>query len=113
MIAGPGYGHSNMQVVYIDTTAFSSGGMLDIEIHVAPDSKTDGSFGLLPTEVPVLIHGPNRTELARSVDIRKGTSTRLQYRFQVGQVYAFTADGNWFSPQGATGFVTFRASVHP
>ena len=110
-IVAPGNGAQSYEVFYIDTRAFPAGGILNIQIKIAPDSATDGSFDLFPESVPIPMQGRPKGTLAGRYDIRKGTSTLLSYRFKTGQLFAFGLDGNWFSPKGAKGTVKFQASV--
>jgi hypothetical protein len=110
-IVAPPNGFQKFNVYYIDTTAFPNGGTLDIQIDIAADSRTDGSFNLFPPNFPIPTRGRPDGALEGRYDVRRGTSTRFVYRFRSGQVFALGLEGNWFSPSGATGSVTFRASV--
>jgi WD40 repeat protein len=109
-ITAPGMRQMAYNVFTIDTRDFVEGGVLDIELQVAGNSQTDGSFDLFPGNAPTQGR-PARTLVGR-YDVRRGTSTRMEYRFAPGQVFAFGLEGNWFSPRGATGTVRFRVSVH-
>jgi len=110
-IVAPGNGVQNFNIYYIDTEDFADGGVLDIEIQISPDSATDGSFNLFPPDVPIPSTGRPIGALVGRYDVRRGTTTHLQYRFRSGQVFAFGLEGNWFSPRGSRGTVHFRASV--
>jgi hypothetical protein len=111
IIVAPGNGIQKFNVYYIDTQAFANGGTLDIEIRISPDSRTDGSFNLFPSNVPLPTRGQPMGALAARYDVHRGTTTHLRYRFRSGQVFVLGLEGNWFSPRGATGSVTFRVSV--
>lgn len=111
IIRAPGRGLMDYNVFTIDTRDFTEGGVLDIEIQIAPGSGTDGSFDLFPLNVPVPVQGRPVGTLAGRYDVRRGTTTHLDYRFRFGQIFNFGLEGNWFSAQGATGMVRFRASV--
>jgi flagellar basal body L-ring protein FlgH len=111
VIVAPGSGRQSYNIFYIDTRAFADGGVLDIDIQIAPDSGTDGSFDLFPGNVRIPAQGRPDGTLAGRYDVRRGTSTRLEYRFAQGQVFAFNLTGNWGSAQGAKGRVQFRANV--
>jgi flagellar basal body L-ring protein FlgH len=110
-IVAPGSGAQSYNVFYLDTRAFAQGGVLDIDIQIAPNSATDGSFDLFPAGVPIPTRGRPDGTLTGRYDIRRGTSTRLEYRFELGQVFVFGLEGNWGAPRGATGLVQFRATV--
>ena len=110
-IVAPGSGLHDYNIIYIDTRDFTAGGILDIDIQISPDSATDASFDLFPQNGPFPTPGHPGGTLAGRYDIRRGNSTRLEYRFQPGQVFAFGLEGNWGSPRGATGIVQFRATV--
>ena len=111
-IVAPARGFQNYNVFYIDTRSFPRGGVLEIDIAVSPQSVTDGSFDLFPSNVPIAFQGRPANSLAGRYDVRKGTATRIEYRFGVGQVFAFGAEGNWGSRAGSAGTVRFRAGVH-
>lgn len=111
-IVAPAIGYQNYNVFYLDTRSFPRGGVLDIDIAVSRESATDGSFDLFPSNVLIPRRGRPIGTVAGRYDVRRGTSTRIEYRFRVGQVFAFGLEGNWGSPQGAIGSATFRASVH-
>ena len=111
-IVAPGRGQHDYNIVSIDTRDFADGGVLDIDIQVAANSATDGSFDLFPGSMPIPSPSRPGISLAGRYDVHRGTTSRLEYRFEPGQVFAFGLEGNWFSPKGATGLVRFRASVH-
>jgi hypothetical protein len=110
-IVAPGKGLQRYTLYSIDTRSFAAGGVLDVDIQIASNSATDGSFDLFPANTHVPTEGKPVSALTSRHDMRKGTSTRLQYRFSTGQLFVLGLDGNWFSPKGATGTVHFRASV--
>ena len=110
-IVAPGNGLQHYTLYHIDTQAFATGGVLDIEIQIASNSATDGSFDLFPVNAQIPTTGRPLGALASRHDVRKGTSARLEYRFKAGQMFVLALDGNWFSPKGATGTVQIRASV--
>ncbi len=111
-ITAPGMRQMAYNVFTIDTRDFVEGGVLDIELQVAGNSQTDGSFDLFPGNAAIPTQGRAPRTLVGRYDVRRGTSTRMEYRFAPGQVFAFGLEGNWFSPRGATGTVRFRVSVH-
>ena len=110
-IVAPDRGLQNYTLFSIDTRDFSRGGVLVIDIHISSDSATDGSFDLFPANVPIPTQGGPIGTLTGRYDVRRGTSTRIEYHFERGQVFAFGLEGNWGSQSGATGLVQFRASV--
>jgi WD40 repeat protein len=110
-ITAPGNGLMEYNVFTIDTRDFPEGGLLDIELVIARNSQTDGSFDLFPGNAPIPTRGRPTGTLVGRYDVRRGTATRLQYRFAPGQVFALGLEGNWFSPRGATGNVVFNARV--
>lgn len=110
-IIAPGMGLDNYSVFTIDTRDFEEGGILEIDIQIARTSGTDGSFDLFPSNVRIPTRGRPVGTLTGRYDIRRGSATKIEYRFSPGQVFAFGLEGNWFSPQGAAGEVRFRARV--
>lgn len=110
-ITAPGRGQQNYNFVQIDARDFAQGGTLVIDISIAPNSGTDGSFDLFPRSAMLQSAAPAAKSLAGSYDVRRGSQTRLKYRFRSGEVFALNLEGNWFSPKGATGSVQFQASV--
>ena len=110
-IVAPGNGIQRFNLYTIDTQAFPNGGTLNIEIRIAANSHTDGSFDLFPSNVRIPTQGQPVGTLAGRYDVRRGTTTHLTYRFPSGQVFLLGLEGNWFSPRGATGQVEFRANV--
>ncbi len=110
-ITAPGNGLQNHNIFHIDTRDFAEGGTLVIDIGISRSSATDGSFDLFPDNVPIPLQGDPTGTLIGSYNVPRGSSTRLEYRFGRGQVFALNLEGNWFSPKGATGPVQFRATV--
>lgn len=110
-IIAPSYGLQSYNIYYIDTQDFTLGGVLEIEIQIAGDSATDGSFDLFPPNCPIPTGGSPTGTLVGSYNVRRGTTTHIKYRFTSGQVFALGLEGNWYSPKGAMGTVHFRASV--
>jgi hypothetical protein len=110
-IVAPGKGLQHYTLYYLDTRAFAAGGVLNVEFQIAANSATDGSFDLFPLNARIPTTGKPGGALASRHDVRKGTSTRLEYRFNTGQVFVLGLDGNWFSQKGATGTVRFRVSI--
>jgi uncharacterized membrane protein YeaQ/YmgE (transglycosylase-associated protein family) len=110
-IIAPGIGLQNVNVFHIDTRDFADGGTLVIDIEIPRNSATDGSFDLFPDDVPIPVQGRPAGTLTGRYDVPKGSSTRFEYRFGRGQVFALNLEGNWYSPKGATGLVRFRVSV--
>ncbi len=111
-IVAPGNKQQNRNFYYIDTSDFPQGGVLTIVIQIATNSETDGSFDLFPANARMPSRGTPTNLLVGRYDVPKGTTTRLEYKFSRGQVFALGLEGKWFSPKGATGKVRFRASVH-
>ena len=110
-ITAPGRGLQNHNIFHIDTRDFAEGGTLVIDINISPNSATDGSFDLFQDGVPIPVQGGPAGTLTGAYDRPRGSSTRIEYRFERGQVFALNLQGNWFSPKGATGPVQFRATV--
>lgn len=110
-ITAPGRGLQDHNVFHIDARDFAEGGTLVIDIDISRNSATDGSFDLFPDGVPIPVQGTPAGTLTGAYNVRRGSSTRLEYRFGRGQVFALNLEGNWFSPKGATGPVQFRATV--
>lgn len=110
-IVAPGNGLQSYNLYYIDARDFPNGGVLDIEIQIAPNSSTDGSFDLFSSDADISKSGRPANSLAGRYDVRKGTSTHLSYRFKSGEAFVLGLEGNWFSPKGNSGVVHFRASV--
>ena len=110
-ITAPGRGQQIYNLFRIDARDFANGGTLVVDIDISRSSATDGSFDLFPGDVTVPAGGALKGSLAGRYDVRKGSSTRLEYRFGRGQMFALNLEGNWFSQKGATGQVQFRATV--
>ena len=110
-ITAPGPGLQNVNVFHIDTRDFAEGGTLVIDINISPGSATAGSFDLFPNDVPIPVQGRPAGTLTGAYDRPQGSSTRLEYRFGRGQVFALNLEGNWASPKGARGLVQFQATV--
>ncbi len=110
-ITAPGNRMHNFNVFYIDTRDFDKGGTLVIDIDIPRSSATDGSFDLFTGDVSIPAQGPPTRPLTGRYDVRKGSSTHLDYHFGHGQVFALGLEGNWFSQKGSTGLVKFRVSV--
>jgi hypothetical protein len=110
-IVAPGRGNQNYNIYYIDTQDFTAGGVLDIEIQIDRNSATDGSFDLFPSNAPIPTGSTPTGTLVGRYDVRPGLITNLVYRFRIGQVFILGLEGNWFSPQGATGRVHFKVTV--
>ena len=112
-IFAPGAGVQNYNIFTIDTRAFPNGAVLSVDISVSGDSRTGGSFDLFPANFPIPKLGRPVGTLVGKYDVPPGTSTRLQYRFASGQIFALGLEGNWASPKGYPGMVEFRVTVHP
>ena len=112
VITAPGKGTHAYNVLYFDTREFTKGGELDVMIQVDKSSRTSGSFDLFAGDTRFSTAGASAPPLAGRYDVAPGALIHLNYRFNAGQVFAFGAEGNWFSPKGATGDSTFRVSVH-
>jgi hypothetical protein len=111
-ITAPGQGAHNYNVFYVDARAFAQGGELDVMIEVDKNSAVSGSFDLFPKGTQFTQAGASAHPLAGKYDVTPGSTVHLLYRFDEGQIFAFGAEGNWFSPKGTTGNMIFRASVH-
>lgn len=110
-IAAPGNGQQNYNVYYIDTRDFVTGGVLVMEIQIARESGTDGSFDLYPPNVRIPTQGPPNGAVAGRHDVAKGSQTEIEYQFAKGELFALGLSGNWFSEKGKTGKVYLRVSV--
>jgi hypothetical protein len=110
-IVAPGQGAHKYTTQLIDTTAFASGGTLEVEVTVAADSQTDASFDIFPPGAVIPTAGYPTTSVAKAYDIGKGQGAKLSYRFTRGEVVTFGAQGNWFSPAGNAGTIRYSASV--
>jgi hypothetical protein len=109
-IVAPGYGLQHYTIYQIDTREFT-GGVLQIDIQIARDSATDGSFDLFPSDIPIPTRGDPIGTLVGRYNVPRGTSTHIEYKFKSGQVFAFGLEGNWDNPKGASGVVQFQARV--
>jgi hypothetical protein len=112
VVVAAGAGPLQATVFRIDTTAFPAGGLLTIDVTVAPDSRTTASFNLFPEGVPVRMQGSAPGAVAGSGELRAGARNRLSYRFPRGQVLAFGASGGRSGPAGQQGTISFVASVN-
>ena len=112
-IVAPGMREHHYNLYLLDLRRFWSGGTLVVELKIAPESATDGSFDLFDG-APLLPSGqPATRSLAGRYDVRRGSGTRMEYKFAGGRMVQLGLEGNWFSPKGATGLVRFRVSVRP
>jgi len=111
-IRAPGYGVHDYTVLPIDTTAFTTGGTLEIDVRVSPASPIPGSFDLYPPAWTVAVTG-YPTSAASAYDVAAGMTDRLIYRFARGEIIAFAVEGNWFAEKGRRGSVSYQATVRP
>lgn len=110
-ITAPENGRHDYTIQPIDVTAFSGGGTLEIEVRVAPNSETSGSFDLYPQGAVVTTEGRSTTSVAGAYEISKGETSHLVYAFKKGEVVRFAAEGDWFSPRGKQGTVFYQVVV--
>lgn len=109
-LTAPGYEKQNYTVFFLDTTDFSEGGTLIIEVQLG-DGESDGSFDLFPQDVPIPTEGRAEDSLAALYDLKRGERGTMRYQFPSGQVFQFGATGNWFSREGATNTFTLTIRV--
>jgi hypothetical protein len=110
-IKAPGRGKHNFNGFVIDARDFPRGGTLDIQIRIASDSRTDGSFDLFAGDKPDWESQGNHVQ--GRYDVVRGSQAQISYPFRTGQLFVLNLEGNWFSDKGATGAVRFTATVRP
>jgi hypothetical protein len=111
-LIAPGNGNQNYKIIRIDTTDFTEGGTLRIDIQVG-SGKSSASFDLFAEDAVVPIAGRPTESLNGSYDISPETGTSLTYRFDRGEVFQFGATGNWFSKKGSRNSYKIKAYVIP
>ena len=109
-LTAPGYEKQSYTVFFLDTTDFSEGGTLVVEVQL-DDGESDGSFDLFPEGAPIPTEGRAEDSLASLYDLRRGERGTFRYQFESGQVFQFGATGNWFSREGATNTFTLIIRV--
>jgi len=108
-LVAPGRGKHSYRVIMLDASRFVNGGTMHITITVG-DGESEASFDLYPQGLPLPSEGfPN--SLARAVNIRSGSGTKINYRFAHGAVFQFGAEGSWNSKAGATNTYSFVVDV--
>ena len=94
-VVAPGRGQHGYLVTYLDTTRFTSGGVLHITITVG-DGASEASFDLFPQGLHLPSEGmPN--SLVGAHNIRSGAGAKIDYRFAHGAVFQLAAEGSWNS----------------
>jgi len=109
-LTAPGHGKQSYTVYYLDTTDFTEGGTLTIQISLG-EGESDASFDLFPADAPIPTEGRAEESIAALYDLKRGESGSLSYQFSTGQVFQFGATGNWFSREGATNTFEMTVSV--
>lgn len=109
-LTAPGYEKQSYTVFFLDTTDFSEGGTLIVEVQLG-DGESDGSFDLFPEGAPIPTEGRAEDSIAALYDLKRGERGTLRYPFASGQVFQFGATGNWFSREGATNTYTLTIRV--
>jgi hypothetical protein len=109
-IRAPGHNVHDYTLLPIDTTAFTNGGTLEIEVRVEPGSPIAGSFDLYPPGATIATQG-YPTSAASAYNVAPGGTDRLIYRFARGEVVTFAVEGNWFGEKGLRSTITYKASV--
>lgn len=109
-LTAPGYEKQSYTIFSLDTTDFSEGGTLIVEVQL-DDGESDGSFDLFPQGAPIPTEGRAEDSLAALYDLKRGERGTMRYQFESGQVFQFGATGNWFSREGATNSFTLTIRV--
>lgn len=111
IITAPGRGAHAYNIFYVDARAFPHGGVLDVAIKIDSQSSVSGSFEIFPNGTTFTPLGASSKPLASQYDIAAGSTVHLLYKFDVGQVFVFGAEGSWGSKAGETGNINFQASL--
>ncbi|HTC95449.1 MAG TPA: hypothetical protein VK699_18530 [Terriglobales bacterium] len=107
-LVAPGRWKHNYRTIRLDASQFANGGTLHITITLG-NGASDASFDLYPM-------GPLPTDgfpksLAHAYDVPRGSTAKIDYRFDHGQVYLLGAEGNWNSKAGTTNTYSFVVDV--
>ena len=107
-----GSGSFSCDLILIDTRAFRGAGTLSIQLTLGT-GESAASFSLFPEQADVRPPADRPDHLAWERDVSPGWRGELQARLSGagGQVYKLCAEGNWFSPVGATNTYSVVASV--
>jgi hypothetical protein len=110
-IIAPGRGRTEYSLVTIDTRDFPQGGTLEVEVAVDAASATNGAFDLFPAGARITANGRATSIIGGLYDIPKGLKQLFSCRFMSGTVFGLGLKGDYRSPQGAKGNVTFKLSI--
>ena len=113
VITAPGDGAHDYKLLPIDLRNYPQGGTLRITVHLHRDSATAGSFDLFQDGVVIPVSGRPTTSMGGRYDVSPGTRFRLIYTFSKPQIVLLGAEGNWFSPKGASGMIDVSVDVSP
>jgi hypothetical protein len=108
LLVAPGNRRHNYALTPIDARQFSKG-TIKIEISVG-SGESSGSFDLFADGMPIPKVGSVRS-VAHSYDMSPGASATITYSFNNGQLFLLGAEGNWFSPEGATNSYSLVATI--
>lgn len=108
LLVAPGNRRHSYALTPIDARQFSKG-TIKIEISIG-GGESSGSFDLFADGMPIPKTGSTRS-LAHSYDMSPGASATITYSFNNGQLFLLGAEGNWFSPEGATNNYSFVAII--
>jgi len=107
-----GNGSFICDIVRLDTRAFQAGGRVTVQLSLG-NGASAASFSLFPEAATLTPPAPRPDHLDWARDVPPGWDGSIGTVFEAraGQVYQLCAEGNWFSPLGATNTYKFRVSV--
>jgi hypothetical protein len=108
-LVAPGRWKHNYRTIRLDTSRFPNGGTLHIKITLG-NGASDASFDLYPMGAPLPTDGFAKS-LAHAWDVPRGSSAKIDYRFDHGEVLLLGAEGNWNSKAGTTNTYNFAVNV--
>jgi hypothetical protein len=108
-LVAPGRWKHSYRTIRLDASRFVNGGSLHISVALG-DGASDASFDLYPkgTDLPT---GGFAKSLAHAYDVPRLSSTKIDYRFDHGDVFLFAAEGNWNSKAGTTNTYSITVDV--
>ena len=95
----PEANYQDYTVIEIDTTAFTEGGTLTIDLWIG-SAEAAGAFILFASDTEIATDGMPKTILTSASGIVRGKVGKLTHRFDAGTHFKLGATGNAFSGKG-------------
>jgi hypothetical protein len=109
MLVAPGRWKHGYTTTYLDATRFPDGGVLHIEITLG-DGPAEASFDVY-SQGGRLPSGGFPNSLAGAHDVKSGSTSKIDYRFDHGTTFRFGAEGSWNANAGDTNTYSIAVSV--